>query len=66
MYELLETDLAGNCYPIASHPSLDYICEQAIVAKRIKPQNVYTIINPDRVDVGDPTGLTEEEQELVP
>jgi len=66
MYELLEIDRAGNCYTIARHPSYGFIREQAIAAKRIKPQNVYEIINPDRVDIDDPDGLTPEEKELLP
>lgn len=65
-YQLIEVDRAGNSYPICESDDFDHICEQAILAKRQKSANIYQIINPDHVDIDCPSGLTEEEQELLP
>jgi len=66
MYELIEVDLAGNSYPIDTHESFEHICAQAALFKRARPRYVYQIINPSHMDIDCPSGLTEEEQELLP
>jgi len=66
MYELIEVDHAGNSYSIDTHESFDHICAQAVLFKRAKPRYIYQIINPNRMDIDYPSGLTEKEQELLP
>ncbi len=66
MYELIEVDLAGNSYTIGTHESFGHICAQTALFKRARPRYVYLIVNPDRMDNRCPSGLTEEEQELLP
>jgi len=66
MYELIEVDLAGNSCSIATHESFEYMCAQAELAKLARPRYIYQIVNPDRMDIDCPSGLTEEEQELLP
>jgi len=66
MYELIEVDHAGNSYPIVAYESFEHICAQAVLAKRARPRYIYQIVNPARMDIDCPSGLTEEEQELLP
>ena len=66
MYKLDEVDRAGNRYTILKHDDFDYVCNEAINAKRIKPSHIYLISNPDNVDVDWPDGLTDEEWEKLP
>jgi hypothetical protein len=68
-YQLIEVDLAGNSYPVCESSSFAYICKEAALAKQspdYRKTFCHYIINPDRVDIDCPSGLTEEEQELLP
>lgn len=63
-YQLIETDRAGNSYVVVEDSSFEAVCEEMV--KRRRPNYFCQIINPDRVDIDCPTGLTDEEEELLP
>jgi hypothetical protein len=66
MYALIEVDRAGNSVEVLQHKSFEYICEESVKAKRIRPQNLYFVINRDRIDIDWEDGLTDEEREMLP
>jgi len=65
MYILTEIDLAGNSVPVHEAETFNLICEAAVAAKRIRPQNIYNIYNSETADI-DTDGLTDEEREMLP
>lgn len=64
-YRVHQVDLAGNDFEIFRAATFDLACEQVLTARKLRPFNVFYIVNADQVDV-DSDGLTDEERELHP
>jgi hypothetical protein len=65
LYRVNQVDLAGNDFEIFRAATFGLACEQLLTAQKMRPFNVFYIVNADQVDV-DSDGLTDEERELHP